>query len=98
MSEGHFTRGLSEFVADLKFEDIPRDVVETMKLLVLDMIGAGLLGAGMPWSMRMRETVQEMEGPAAPSTWGPHLPFSAPPAAPGNAPPVPHSTTASLAP
>ena len=81
MSEGHYTRGLSEFVADLKFEDIPADVVETMKLLVLDTIGAGLLGAGMPWSIRMRQTVQEMEGPGDASIWGTRLAFSAPTAA-----------------
>ena len=68
--EGHSTRGLSEFVADLKFEDIPRDVVEKMKLLVLDTIGAGLLGAGMPWSVRMRKTVQDMEAPGDGSIWG----------------------------
>jgi aconitate decarboxylase len=79
--EGTYTRGLSEFVADLKFEDIPRDVVDRMKLLVLDTIGAGLLGAGMPWSVRMRKTVEDMEAPGDGSIWGTRLSFSAPTAA-----------------
>src|SRR5207253_9327396 len=81
LMEAQYTRGLSEFIADLKFDAIPRDVVETMKLLVLDTIGAGLLGAGMPWSIRMRQTVQEMEGPGDASIWGTRLAFSAPTAA-----------------
>ncbi|MCA1646882.1 MAG: MmgE/PrpD family protein [Chloroflexi bacterium] len=79
--EGKYTRGLSEFVADLKFEDLPRDVVERMKLLVLDTVGAGLLGAGMPWSVRMRNTVEDMEAPGDGSIWGTQLRFSAPTAA-----------------
>src|SRR4030081_3079174 len=76
-----YTRGLSEFVANLKFDDLPGDVVERMKLLVLDTIGAGLLGAGMPWSVRMRQTVQDMESPGDASIWGTRLRFSAPTAA-----------------
>src|SRR5712692_2277605 len=76
-----YTRGVAEFIADVKFEDIPQDVVETMKLLVLDTIGAGLLGAGMPWSIRMRKTAQEMEGQGDASVWGTRLRFSAPTAA-----------------
>jgi hypothetical protein len=54
MTSWPYTRDLSGFVAGLAFEDIPGDVVERIKLLVLDTIGAGLLGAGMPWSIRMR--------------------------------------------
>jgi aconitate decarboxylase len=79
--EGQYTRGLSEFIADLKFEDIPTDLVDWMKLLVLDTIGAGLLGAGMPWSIRMRKTVEEMEAPGDASVWGTQLCYSAPTAA-----------------
>lgn len=79
--DGQYTRGLSEFIANLQFEDIPEDVVETMKLLTLDTIGAGLLGAGMPWSIRMRNTVQSMEASGDASVWGTRQCFSAPTAA-----------------
>jgi aconitate decarboxylase len=76
-----YTRGVAEFIAGVKFDDIPKDVVETIKLLVLDTMGAGLLGAGMPWSIRMRKTAQEMEGQGDASVWGTKLRFSAPTAA-----------------
>jgi aconitate decarboxylase len=81
MEGGEYTRGLSEFIAELKFEDLPTDLVDWMKLLVLDTIGAGLLGAGMPWSIRMRKTVEEMEAPGDASVWGTQLCFGAPTAA-----------------
>jgi len=48
-----------------------------MKLLVLDTIGAGLLGAGMPWSVRMRQTVQTWKHPGDASIWGTQLRFQA---------------------
>ena len=70
MVDEHYTRGLSEFVAGLAFEDLPTDVGERMQLLVLDTIGAGLLGAAMPWSVRMRNTVQQMEAPGHAPVWG----------------------------
>ena len=73
MTDGPYTRGLSEFVAGLTFDALPLDVVERMKLLVLDTMGAGLLGAGMPWSVRMRDAVRQMEASAAASVWGTRL-------------------------
>jgi 2-methylcitrate dehydratase PrpD len=77
----NFTRGVAEFIAGLKYEDIPAGVVERVKLLVLDAIGVGLLGAGMPWSVRMRQTAREMEAPGDVSVWGTKLRFSTPTAA-----------------
>jgi 2-methylcitrate dehydratase PrpD len=79
--EAHYTRGLAEFVSGLKYEDIPQDVVDHAKLLVLDTMGCGLLGAGMPWSIRMRATAEEIEAPRDASVWGTTLKFSAPTAA-----------------
>ena len=59
----HYTAGLAEFVAGLKYEDIPVEVVERVKLLALDSIGCGLLGAAMPWSARLLDTLKEIEAP-----------------------------------
>jgi aconitate decarboxylase len=81
MSDSTYTRGVAEFVTDLRYEDIPDHVIEHMKLLVLDTVGAGMLGAGMPWSVRMRATAEEMEAPRDASVWGTKLAFSAPTAA-----------------
>ena len=42
-----YTRGLAEYIADSTFKVIPQAVVEHAKLLILDTIGAGLLGAAL---------------------------------------------------
>ena len=80
----HYTAGLAEFIAGLRFEDIPGSVVERVKLLTLDAIGCGLLGAGMPWSERLRATLEQIEGPGDALVWGTDLRFSAPSAAMAN--------------
>jgi 2-methylcitrate dehydratase PrpD len=80
----HYTAGLAEFIAGLQFEDIPGSVVERVKLLTLDAIGCGLLGAEMPWSERLRATLGEMEAPGDALVWGTDSRFSAPSAAMAN--------------
>jgi aconitate decarboxylase len=80
----HYTAGLAEFIAGLRFEHIPSSVVERVKLLTLDAIGCGLLGAGMPWSERLQATLRETEGPGDALVWGTHLRLSAPSAAMAN--------------
>ncbi len=40
----HQTRPLAEYIAGATFEHIPDDVVEWIKLMILDSIGAGVLG------------------------------------------------------
>jgi len=76
-----YTRGLAEYIASSTFEGLPQTVVEHVKLLVLDTIGAGLLGAALPWSERLRATMQATEAAGPASVWGSRLRFSAPTAA-----------------
>ena len=76
-----YTRGLAEYIASSTFEILPQTVVEHVKLLVLDTIGAGLLGAGLPWSERLRATMQATEAAGPAAVWGTRLRFSAPTAA-----------------
>jgi len=80
-----YTRGLAEYIASSTFEILPQTVVEHVKLLVLDTIGAGLLGAGLPWSERLRATMQATEAAGPAAVWGTKLRFSAPTAAMLNA-------------
>lgn len=40
------TQALCKFIADLKYEDIPADVVESIKCLFVDWLGSTLAGAG----------------------------------------------------
>ncbi|MCZ6743786.1 MAG: MmgE/PrpD family protein, partial [Alphaproteobacteria bacterium] len=44
------TRGVASFVANLVYDDIPREVRQRIKLLILDALGCGLYGAKLPWS------------------------------------------------
>ena len=44
------TRDLAAFAAGLRYEDIPREAVERIKLSVLDSLGCCLFGASLPWT------------------------------------------------
>jgi aconitate decarboxylase len=80
-----YTQGLAAYIAASRFEDLPRPIVEHVKLLVLDTIGVGVFGASLPWSERLRATAQAMEAPGRVSVWCTPLAFSAPTAAMINA-------------
>ena len=47
------TRDLARFAAALRYEDLPREVVERIKLSVLDSIGCCLFGATLPWTRKV---------------------------------------------
>jgi 2-methylcitrate dehydratase PrpD len=49
------TRDLARFGAALRFADIPSEVVERIKLSVLDSIGCCLFGATLPWTRKVAE-------------------------------------------
>ena len=80
-----YTRDLAAYIAASRFEDLSRPIVEHVKLLVLDTLGVGVLGAALPWSERLRATAQAMEAPGRASVWCTALAFSAPTAAMINA-------------
>jgi 2-methylcitrate dehydratase PrpD len=56
---------LSRWVAGVRFEDLPRDVVENTCLRVLDVFGLVLAGSGTPFGRSVREAVLALnpEGP-----------------------------------
>jgi 2-methylcitrate dehydratase PrpD len=83
--EGPYTRRLAEYIAATRFDDLPHEIVEHVKLLVLDTLGVGVFGASLPWSERLRATVQAMEAPGRVSVWCTPLAYSAPSAAMVNA-------------
>src|ERR1051326_8158999 len=53
------TRQLAHFVAKTGFEDIPSEVVEYYKVLLLDNLACGLLGSVQPWSLMVADMVCE---------------------------------------
>jgi len=49
------TRDLAAFASALRFEDLPREVVERIKLCALDSFGCCLFGATLPWTRKVAD-------------------------------------------
>ncbi len=64
------TRDLARFAASLRFEDIPREAVERIKLSVLDSIGCCLFGATLPWTRHVQAMVEAEGAQPAASIFG----------------------------
>lgn len=70
MAANGSTRLLGRAAAGLRFDGIPPDVVEHLKLCVLDTLGCGLFGSTLPWSEKVARLAlsEAREGPA--TLWG----------------------------
>src|ERR1700758_2411801 len=55
------TGRLATWVADVTLDDVPRDVVERVKHLLLDGIGCALIGSQLPWSRVATGAVLDLE-------------------------------------
>jgi len=62
MIPDHTARRLAEFVAGLRFEDIPVKTVEKAKQLVLDIVRLALIGSRLPCGERTREVFRQIGG------------------------------------
>src|SRR5207248_1418704 len=58
------TRTLARFVADTTFTDLPRRLVENLKITVLDTFGAALVGTRQPWAQRIVAVANALGGAA----------------------------------
>ncbi len=58
------TRDLARFAATLQFDDIPAEVIDHIKLSILDSIGVCLHGVTLPWTQHVQAMV-EAEGARA---------------------------------
>ncbi len=79
--DNRYTRGIAEFVSGLRYEAVPREVIERIKLLILDSIGCALYGASLPWSRILQETLQSVDATRDCALWGTSRRLSAPHAA-----------------
>ena len=73
-----FTTAISEFVSGLRFEQIPAEVIERIRLLILDSLGCGIFGSGLPWSKILQDTLSRVDATPAVEVWGTPLRLSAP--------------------
>ena len=63
------TLALASYAADLTYSRIPKDVVETLKLHVLDAVGAALYGFNTPWARIIRDVAVAAGGKAEAAVW-----------------------------
>jgi 2-methylcitrate dehydratase PrpD len=56
------TRTLARFVAETTFADLPRRLVENLKIAVIDTFGAALVGTRQPWARRIVAVVKTLGG------------------------------------
>lgn len=75
-----YTRALAEYVAAIRYEDIPAEVLTRLKLLILDSLGCGLFGAGLEWSRILQDTLTAVDRGTT-RVWGTALTLSSPHAA-----------------
>jgi len=66
----HATRELAGFATKCGFADIPSEVIERIKLSLIDGLGVCLHGATLPWTRKVCEQVVEEGGNPRASIWG----------------------------
>ena len=77
-----YTQGIADFVANLKFEDIPDEVRARIKLLILDSLGCALYGVNLEWTRIIRDTLDAIDHTAdGCRAWGMDRRYAAPHAA-----------------
>ena len=76
-----YTRGIAEFVAGLRYEAIPAEVIQRIKLLVLDSLGCAIFGAELPWSRILQQTLAKVDTSQGCTVWGTGQRLSTPHAA-----------------
>src|ERR1700732_3694721 len=64
------TTAIASFVAGLTYERIPSEVIERIKLLILDALGCAVFGAGLEWRRILMETLAAVDSTAGCRVWG----------------------------
>src|SRR3954453_3254249 len=64
------TRRIAEFVSGLGYEQIPPDVRERIKLLILDSLGCAIYGADLEWCRILQDTFSDLDATRTTSIWG----------------------------
>ena len=80
-TDNHYTQGIADFVAGLRYDAIPSDVIARIKLLILDSLGCALFGADLPWSRILLDTLSAVDTSTGATVWGTSRKLSAPHAA-----------------
>ena len=76
-----YTAGMARFVSGLRYEAIPADVVERIKLLILDSLGCAIYGTDLESSQILLNTLKAVDTTPGNAIWGTRERLSAPHAA-----------------
>ncbi len=80
-ADNPYTRGIADFVANLRYNAIPAEVIARIKLLILDSLGCAIFGAELPWSRILLDTLARVDTTSGCTIWGTNQKLSAPHAA-----------------
>lgn len=80
-SDNPHTRAIAQFISQLRYDDIPNEVIARIKLLILDSLGCALYGSALEWSRILRATLAKLDVTKACRVWGTPELLSAPHAA-----------------
>src|SRR3977135_4729579 len=72
------TRRIAEFVSKLTYEQIPENVRERIKLLILDSLGCAIYGAKLEWCRILQNTLGDLDTTRTTSIWGTNRKLSSP--------------------
>ncbi len=75
------TCAIAEFASRLTYEQIPPEVRERIKLLILDSLGCAIYGANLQWCRILRGTLEKLDATRTNSIWGTDARLSSPHAA-----------------
>ena len=74
-----YSASVAEFVSTIRYEDVPRDVINRLKLLILDSIGCALYGTNLDWCQILRNTLLSVDQSSQQNLiWGTGLRLSSP--------------------
>src|SRR5438552_13006341 len=79
--DNRYTRGIADFVAGLRYEQIPEPVRRRAQLLLLDALGCALYAADLPHARILMDTLSTVDPCATCGVWGTERRLSAPHAA-----------------
>jgi 2-methylcitrate dehydratase PrpD len=64
------TREVANWVADLRYEDLPQRTREVVHIAILDTVGAGVYGYQTPWAQKLLAWARRGGGAAEATVWG----------------------------
>jgi aconitate decarboxylase len=64
------TREVADFAVQLRYQDLPQDIIANAKRCILDSLGCGVYGADKPWTQSVARVVARLGQQKSASAWG----------------------------